>query len=78
MFIKVVPDNKNGKDGYYCSLVEAKWENGKSMHKVKANLGFIPSGRIPYLKAAFSKEEPELVLEREKDKMENMKDGKES
>lgn len=23
MFIKVVPDNKNGKDGYYCSLVEA-------------------------------------------------------
>ena len=69
MFIKVVPDNKNGKDGYYCSLVEAKLENGKSMHKVKANLGFIPSSRIPYLKAAFSKEEPEQVLKREKDKI---------
>lgn len=78
MFLKVVPDNKNGKDGYYCSLVEAKWENGKSTHKVKVNLGFIPSSRIPYLKAAFSKEEPEQVLKREKNKTENKKDGKES
>ena len=69
MFLKVVPDNKNGKDGYYCSLVEAKWENGKSMHKVKVNLGFIPSSRIPYLKAAFNKEEPEQVLKREKEKI---------
>ena len=37
--------------------------------KLRVNLGFIPSGRIPYLKAAFSKEEPELVLKREKDKI---------
>ena len=35
MFLKVVPDNKNGKDGFYCSLVESKWENGRSTHVVK-------------------------------------------
>lgn len=69
MFLKAVPDNKNGKDGYYCSLVESKWENGKTTHVLKANLGFIPSNRIPYLKAAFSKEEPELVPKREKEKI---------
>lgn len=68
MFLKVVPDNKNGKDGFYCSLVESKWENGRSTHVVKANLGFISSERIPYLKATFCKGDPEAVLLKEKSK----------
>ncbi len=69
MFLKAVPDNRNGKDGCYCSLVESKWENGKSAHVVKANLGFISSERLPYLRAAFAKGDPEAVLLKEKSKL---------
>lgn len=70
MFIHSVPDNKGGKDGYYCSLVESKLnQNGVCVHVEKINFGFIPSSRLPYLKAAFNKGDPEEILKKEKTKM---------
>lgn len=62
MFIHAVPDNKGHKDGYYCSLVESRRENGKSRHVIIQSFGFIPTQRVPYLKAAFNAGDPESIL----------------
>lgn len=62
MFIHAVPDNKGRKDGYYCSLVESKRENGKCKHVIIQSFGFIPAQRVPYLKAAFNSGDPDKIL----------------
>mgnify|MGYP006988881179 FL=1 len=56
MLIHAVPDNRGKKDGYYCSLVESKRKDGKSVHNIKYFFGFISSDRLPYL-IFFDKEE---------------------
>ena len=66
MFIHAVPDNRGKKDGYYCSLVESRRTNGVSKHNTVLSFGFIPADRLPYLKAAFNRGDPEAILEREK------------
>ena len=65
MFIHAVPNNRGKKDGYYCSLVESKRKDGKSVHNIKYSFGFIPSDRLPYLKAAFNEGEPSEIFENE-------------
>ena len=72
MFIHAVPDNKGKKDGYFCSLVQSRLnENGVSVHEQLLKFGFIPSERLPYLRAAFNKGDPEVILQREKEKLQN-------
>lgn len=62
MFVHAVPDNRGNKDGYYCSLVESQRVNGIPTHKMILSFGFIPSERLPYLKAAFNHGDPETIL----------------
>ena len=62
MFIHAVPDNRGKKDGYYCSLVESKRKDGKSVHNIKYSFGFISSDRLPYLKAAFNEGDPQEIF----------------
>lgn len=71
MFIHAVPDNKGGKDGYYCSLVESHRVDGKSVHSIKLSFGFVPSDRLPYLKAAFNVGNPAEVFEKERRRLES-------
>jgi len=71
MFIHAVPDNKGKRDGYYCSLVESHRVNGKSKHSIKISFGFIPSERLPYLKAAFNQGDPAEIFEKERRRLEN-------
>ena len=66
MFIHAVPDNRGKKDGFFCSLVESKRINGIPCHKTLLSFGFIPSERVPYLKAAFNRGDPEAILAKEK------------
>ena len=70
MFIHAVPDNRGKKDGYFCSLVESSRINGKSTHKIILSFGFISSDRVPYLKAAFNRGDPETILTNEKRSLE--------
>lgn len=69
MFVKAIPDNKNGRDGYYCSLVESRRVDGKSRHILMQSFGYVPSERLPYLRAAFNEGDPEEILSREKKKL---------
>lgn len=71
MFIHAVPDNRGKKDGYFCSLVESVRIDGKSMHKIIQSFGFIPTVRVPYLKAAFNSGDPEAILSNEKRRLES-------
>lgn len=71
MFIHAVPDNRGKKEGYYCSLVESHRIDGKSVHSIKLSFGFVPSERLPYLKAAFNKGDPAAVFEKEQRRLEN-------
>jgi len=71
VFIHAVPDNRGKKDGYYCSLVESHRENGKSVHSIKLSFGFIPTARLPYLKAAFNDGDPAEIFEKESRRLEN-------
>ena len=71
MFIHAVPDNRGKKDGYYCSLVESRRENGKSVHHIVFSFGFIPSARLPYLKAAFNVGDPAEIFEKESNRLAN-------
>ena len=64
MFVHAVPDNRGKKDGFYCSLVESHRINGVPTHSIKISFGFIPSKRLPYLKAAFNDGNPSEILER--------------
>lgn len=66
MFIHVISDNRGKKDGYYCSLVESRHVNGIPKHETVLSFGFIAVERLPYLKAAFNRGDPEAILEREK------------
>lgn len=75
MFVKAIQDNKNGRDGYYCSLVESKRVEGKSRHVLILSFGYVPSERLPYLRAAFNEGEPEEILSREKAKLTTRKTG---
>ena len=65
MFIHAVPDNRGKKDGYYCSLVESKRKDGKSVHNIKYSFGFISTDRLPYLKAAFNEGDPSEIFDNE-------------
>lgn len=70
MFVKAIKDNKKGRDGYYCSLVESvRTENGPS-HKLIRSFGYIERERVPYLKAAFNDGDPASILEQELARME--------
>lgn len=70
MFVKAIPDNKGGKDGYFCSLVESKRVNGKPCHKMILSFGYMTKDRLPYLRAAFSEGDPAEILQKELAKME--------
>ncbi len=70
MFVKAVPDNKKGRDGYYCSLVESKRVNGKPFHKLILSFGYIERDRLPYLRAAFNEGKPTEILKKELEKAE--------
>lgn len=70
MFIHAVPDNKGKKPGYFCSLVESvRNEKGVSVHVQKFNFGYVPAERLPYLRAAFNKGNPEEIFAKEKAKL---------
>ncbi len=73
MFVKAVPDNKGGRDGYFCSLVEAKREKGKPRHKLVLSFGYVGKERLPYLRAAFNEGNPAEILQKELAKMEENK-----
>jgi hypothetical protein len=75
MFVKAIPDNKKGREGYYCSLVESRRVDGKSHHVLMLSFGYVPSERLPYLRAAFNEGEPEEILSREKAKLAARKTG---
>ena len=75
MFIHAVLDNRGKKNGYYCSLVESCRVNGIPKHETILSFGFITAERLPYLKAAFNRGDPEAILEREKRIQEKRKDG---
>jgi hypothetical protein len=46
MYVKAIPDNKKGRDGYYCSLVESRRVDGKSHHVLIQSLGYVPSEAV--------------------------------
>ena len=69
MFVKAIPDNKRGRDGYFCSLVESKREKGKPVHKLIFSFGYIEKERLPYLRAAFNDGDPSEILQKELAKM---------
>lgn len=71
MFIHAVPDNRGKRDGYYCSLVESYRDGGKSVHSIRLSFGFVPSERLPYLKAAFNQGNPAEIFERERRRLES-------
>jgi hypothetical protein len=75
MFVKAVPDNKKDRNGYYCSLVESRRVDGKSRHVLMQSLGYVPSERLPFLRAAFNEGNPEEILSREKKKLAARKTG---
>jgi len=76
MFVHAIPDNKNGKDGYYCSLVESARINGVPKHKIIISFGFVPSDRLPFLQAAFNAGNPDEILRVSKEKLAKRKVGK--
>ena len=69
MFVKAIPDNKGGRDGYFCSLVESKRERGKSIHKLVLSFGYVEKDKLPYLRAAFNDGDPSEILQKELAKM---------
>lgn len=75
MFIHAVPDNRGNTDGYYCSLVNSHRINGVSRHETILSFGYISSERLPYLKAAFNRGDPEAILEREKRSQERRREA---
>lgn len=70
MFVKLVPDNRKKRDGFYCALVESvNVKGGQPTHKPIRSFGYVPKERIPYLKAAFDDGEPEEILKIWKEKL---------
>lgn len=76
MYIYAVPDNKGKKDGYYCTLVESKRIDGIPKRIIKMSFGFIPSERLPYLKAAFNSGDPKQILEAALSRIEHPEENK--
>jgi hypothetical protein len=72
LFIHAVPDNRGKKKGYYCSLVESKRINGIPTHRAIQSFGYVPSERLPYLKAAFNSGNPVDILGKAKRSQEKM------
>lgn len=70
MFVKAIKDNKGGRDGFFCSLVESIREKGKPRHKHVLSFGYIEKDRLPYLRAAFNEGDPALILQKELAKLE--------
>lgn len=66
MFIRVIPNNKGKKKTYFCDLVESfRDETGLPKHKTVVKLGQFEGKYIPYLKAAYSSEDPDITLAKE-------------
>jgi len=66
MFVRVVPNNKGQKKTFFCDLVESyRDDNGIPKHRTVVKLGQFDADHVPYLKAAFSKDDPAAVLKRE-------------
>lgn len=66
MFVRVIPNNKGKKKTYFCSLVESyRDENGTPKHRVVVKLGQFDAKHVPYLRAAFSVNDPEEMLAHE-------------
>lgn len=67
MYLHTVSYTRKGVRGCYCSLMEChRDKSGKPVHKRIATIGFVPEERMPFMKAAFSVEDPEGVYLREK------------
>ena len=69
MFVKAVPDNKSGRKGCYCSLVETYMKDGAPAHRTVQNRGVFEYARVPVLKAAYNKGVPDEILAKEKAKI---------
>lgn len=70
MFIRVIPNNKGSKNTVFCDLVESyRDKNDTPKHRVVVKLGQFDRERVPYLKAAFNKGDPERILENELKKL---------
>ena len=54
--------------------MESRRVNGISKHETVLSFGFIATERLPYLKAAFNRGDPEAILEREKRSQEKRKE----
>ena len=66
MFVRVIPNNKGKKKTFFCDVVESYRDvNGIPRQRTVVKLGQFDKKYILYLKAAFSKSDPEEVLERE-------------
>jgi hypothetical protein len=66
MFIRVIPNNKGAKDTVFCDLVESyRDDNNISRHRIVVKLGQFDRDRVPYLKAAFNRGDPAVILKNE-------------
>ena len=65
MFIKILTKQYGGTKHYYASLVENKRVNGKVIQTVKADRGPVTEEQSPSLKAAYAKEKPKLMYDKE-------------
>lgn len=66
MFVRVTPNNKGKKKTYFCSLVESyRDKDGTPKHRVVVKLGQFDARHVPYLRAAFSDDDPKEVLAHE-------------
>ncbi len=61
MFVKILKKNYGGNIHYYASLVENKLVDGKVQQRVLRYFGAVTEEQIPYLKAAYAKDKPQLV-----------------
>lgn len=69
MFVRVIPNNKGAKNTVFCDLVESyRDENNVSKHRVVVKLGQFDLDRVPYLKAAFNRGDPAVILKNELEK----------
>lgn len=64
MFVQPVKPAQSDRDGFFCYLMETVKVDGKSRNKTVLSFGFVPSERVPYLKAAFDRGNPAEIFER--------------
>ncbi|MBQ9174566.1 MAG: hypothetical protein IJ161_12625 [Bacteroidales bacterium] len=69
MFVHAVKATKKGVKGAYCTLVESRRLEDGPVHEKVMSFGFIPEGRVPYLKAAFGAGDPAEILSAELGKL---------